>query len=215
MSLDGFTELLASAAATPGGGSAAAVAASLAASLTAMVARLSQDRPRYAEHARTHERVLPAADAWRIRFLQLADKDAAAYAAYAEARRLPADTPEQSASRASAMAAAAVTSAEVPLEVVRACHELIGDVEAMAGRSNLNAASDLEVAAQLTVAAARGAAANVHANLPSVNDQRVSGTMLSEVEARLHEIESAVARVHEQVRSGNLRSPEAAASAGG
>jgi formiminotetrahydrofolate cyclodeaminase len=173
-----------------------------------MVARLSQDRPRYAEHAATHDRVLPAADAGRISFLRLADQDAAAYAAYAEARRLPSDTPDQSATRAAAMAAAAASSAEVPLEVVRACHELIRHVEAMAGRSNLNAASDLEVAAQLTVAAARGAAANVHTNLPAVNDQRISGPMLSEVEARLHEIESAVARVHEQVRSGNLRSPE-------
>jgi formiminotetrahydrofolate cyclodeaminase len=208
MTLDGFTQALASADPTPGGGSAAAVAASLAASLAAMVARLSQDRPRYADYAATHERVLAAAEASRGHFLELADQDAAAYASYAEARRLPSDTPEASAARAAALGASAIASAEAPLEVVRACHALIGHIEAMAGRSNLNAASDLEVGAQLTLAAARGAGANVITNLPTIDDQRITGPMLSEVEARVHEIESAVARVHGQVRSGNLRPPE-------
>ena len=36
----------------------------------------------------------------------------------------------------------------------------------------------------------------------------ITGGMLAEVETRLHEVESAVARIHGQVRSGNLRGPE-------
>ncbi len=203
-----FSEALASASPVPGGGSAAALAASLAASLAAMVARLSADRPKYVAYATTHARALEAAEAARTSFLRLADEDADAYAAFGDARRLPRETPDQSASRAAAISAAAVRAAEVPLEVVRQCHALVHEIESLAGRSNLNAASDLDVGGLLVLAAARGAAANVITNIPSIDDKRVTGSMLTEVESRLHEIESAVARVHGQVRSGNLRGPE-------
>jgi formiminotetrahydrofolate cyclodeaminase len=208
LTVRGFSEILASAAPVPGGGSASAIAASLAASLTAMVARLSADRPRYAQYANTHSRALEVAEAARTRFLALADEDAAAYAAFGDARRMSKETPEEIAARDVAIAQAAMKAAEVPLEVVRQCQGLIHEIESLAGRSNLNASSDLDVGALLIHAAARGAAANVIINLPSIADRKATDAMLSEVESRLHDIESAVARVHGQVRSGNLRGPE-------
>ncbi len=86
LSLLAFSDALASDAPTPGGGSAAAVAANLAASLVCMVTRLSQDRPRYAAFAATHTRVLEVAEHARQRFLELADADSAAYSALVRAR---------------------------------------------------------------------------------------------------------------------------------
>ncbi len=203
-----FTEHLASVAPTPGGGSASAITGALAASLVAMVARLSADRPRYAAHVATHDRALAAAEAARLRFLTLADEDARAYAAYGDARRLPKVTPADIAARDAAIAKAAIAAAEVPMEIVRQCHALIHQIESLAGRSNLNAASDLDVGALLALAAARGAGANVLINLPSIEDQKVTSALLAEVERVLHEIESAAAMVHGHVRSGNLRGPE-------
>jgi formiminotetrahydrofolate cyclodeaminase len=138
----------------------------------------------------------------------LADEDAAVYAAFGDARKMPKETPDQVAVRDAAIEAAAIRAAEVPLEVVRQCHALVHEVDSLAGRSNLNASSDLDVAAFLLLAAARGAGANVIVNIPSIGDRRVTTAMLTEVESRVHEIESAVARVHGQVRSGNLRGPE-------
>jgi formiminotetrahydrofolate cyclodeaminase len=209
--LAGFSDALASNAPVPGGGSASAVAASLAASLLVMVARLSTDRPRYAAYAATHERAIAAGEAARHRFLELADEDATAYAAFGAARKLPKDTPELEEVRSAAIRLAAQRAAEVPLEVVRHCEALVQVIESLTGRSNVNAASDLDVAALLAQAAARGAGANVIINLPSVEDAGYTGTALADLEGWLHEIEAIVADVHSEVRSGSLREAEAEA----
>jgi formiminotetrahydrofolate cyclodeaminase len=206
--LAGFSDALASDAPVPGGGSASAVAASLAASLLVMVARLSSGRPRYAAYAATHERAIASGEFARHRFLELADEDATAYAAYGTARKLPKGSPEEEGIRAAAVHAAARRAAEIPLEVVRNCHELAELIESLTGRSNVNAASDLDVAAMLAQAAARGAGANVLVNLPDVDDAEFSGTALADLEGHLHLIESIVAGVHSQVSSGGPREAE-------
>ena len=85
LSLRSFSDLLASDAPVPGGGSASAVVACLGASLLAMVARLSQGRERYAPFSGTIERALVAADGARTRLLELAQADAGAYRELVEA----------------------------------------------------------------------------------------------------------------------------------
>lgn len=210
LSLQAFSDALASDAPTPGGGSAAAVAASLAAGLVCMVTRLSQERPRYAAFTSTHARTLEAAEHGRQRFLELADEDSAAYAALVRARGAAHSTDAERAARDEAVRHAAHEAARVPMLVVRECYALIDHVDRLAGRSNLNAASDLDVAARLLEAAARGAGANVVVNLPAIGDERLSDSMLGELEVRLHEMVSAVARIASQVRSESLRAPESA-----
>ena len=210
LTLAAFSERLASADPVPGGGSASAVAASLAASLVVMVARLSRDRPRYEAYSETHARAMEFAERARTRFLEFADEDAQAYAAFAEALKLPRETDDERAERETRTQDAARTASEVPLLVVRECHRLIREIESLAGRSTVNAASDLDVAALLTHAAAKGAATNVLVNLPSVGDERFAGALTAEVGGHLHEIEAALARVNRQVLSGNLLSPEEA-----
>lgn len=208
LTLSEYTSRLASGDPVPGGGSAAAVAASLGASLIAMVARLSEGRARYASYEMTHARVGAAGERWRIRFLSLAEEDERAYAAFSEARRRAKDPSAEAEGSQAALRAAARLAAEVPLAVVSGCRSAIDEVEALAGRSNLNAASDLEVAAYLLQAAARGAAANVLANLPSAGDEGFAGGMTAAVESHLKEIERTVPRVRELAMRGELRRPE-------
>lgn len=202
LTLGGFTEALAADTPTPGGGSASAVAASLAASLTSMVARLSQARPRYQAHAQVHEEAIRIGEEARRRFLELADEDARAYSAFMMALKEPRETPEEQAHRAEALRVAARVASQVPLAIVRECHRLVDVIEGLVGRSNVNAASDLDVAAMLLDAAARGAGANVVINVDAAQDAAFAGTTLKEQEERLSRIQSAAARIHEQVRSG-------------
>jgi formiminotetrahydrofolate cyclodeaminase len=208
LTLTEFTDRLASAEPVPGGGSASAIAGSFAASLLAMVARLSADRPKYAAFQKTHARALAAGERGRTILLELADADARAYAGFADARKMPKESEEEKAARDAATRIAARASTEVPLNVVDECSRLLVDIAAMSGRSNLNASSDLEVAARLASAAARGAAANVQINLPMVGDEDYAVATTRAVERLLDGIERNASLVNEVVRSGELREPE-------
>jgi formiminotetrahydrofolate cyclodeaminase len=206
--LGDFSEALASEQPVPGGGAAAAVSAALAASLTAMVVRLSLDRPKYADFADLHAEALTASDAARVRFLELADADANAYAAYRAARVLPHETDTQEEARTAATRDAARGATSVPLDLVKACHAQVALVDRLAGRTNLYVASDLEVAALLLDSAARAAAANVRANLPSVGDEGYASAVTAEVDQRLQQIQSTADRARERVAKGVLRRAE-------
>ena len=161
---------LGSAAPVPGGGSASAVAAGLGREPRRDGRRAVDGPPEVRAARRPPAWANDAAVRLADRFLALADEDAAAYAGFAAAMKLPRDTDDERAVRAEALQAAARHAAEVPLRCVEACVELVAAAEALAGRSNVNASSDLNVASLLGEAAARGAAANVLINLPSVGD---------------------------------------------
>lgn len=212
--IDEFVARLSSGDPVPGGGSASAIAAGLGASLVAMVASLSEGRPKYAAHADLHAEARAAGIRLADRFLALADEDAAAYAAFAAALKLPRDDNAQTVARRAALRASARAAAEVPLRCVEACLELVSYAEALAGRSNVNASSDLAVAALLGDAAARGAGANVLANLPSVSDPSFEGETTARLLGLLREIDDLATIAREVVSRGEAREPLQLASEG-
>jgi formiminotetrahydrofolate cyclodeaminase len=207
LTLDAFVSRLASAEPVPGGGSASAVAASLAAGLVAMVASLSEGRPRYVMYAEVHARTKAAGTELADRLLRIADEDAASYAAYGAALKMPRETPEQQAARTAAIQAAARVAAEVPLRCVEACLEIVENAELLAARCNVNASSDLDVASLLAEAAARGAAANVLVNLPSIGDPEWGAEATAQVNELMARITALAATTHAVVASGELRPP--------
>ena len=205
LTLAEFAERLASADPVPGGGSASAVAASLAASLVAMVASLSQGRAKYADHAALHERAAPLARRYADEFLGLADEDAQAYAACAVALKLPREAFADREYRDQQIRDAAKVAAEVPLRCVEKCHEVLVLAEALAGRSNVNASSDLRVAALLLQAAGLGAAENVLVNLPLIGTNEWTAATEARVRALLEDVVALASKVHDVVSSGERR----------
>jgi len=210
LSLEGFTERLASDQPTPGGGSASAVAGGLAAALLSMVAALSEGRSTYEPYLATLARARAVGEDARRHFLALADADALAYDGFTAARKLPRVTPLEAETRKAALNAAARSATEVPLQIIRACRLVAVELEALAGRCNLNCASDLVVGSLLVDAAARGAAANVQANLSFIGDPDFEGAALLEATESLALIEDLASQVRERVGGGRLRDPEKA-----
>jgi len=203
-----FVERLSSAEPVPGGGAASALAGALGSSLVAMVASLSLGRSRYAAYEATLARAEAAGKKLAAEFLALSDRDSDAYAGYAAALKLPRDTDQQIEARRAAIRAAARAASDAPWDCVRTCQQLMEIAEALAGRSNVNAASDVLVAALLGEAAARGAADNVRINLPSTGDDDYSATMDRQLDEALHDISALASQTREIVLSGRARDPE-------
>jgi len=205
LTLGDFAERLAFPEPVPGGGSASAVAASLGASLVAMVATLSQGRPKYADHAALHEAAAPAARRLADELLELADEDARAYAACAIALKLPREAFADKEFRDQQVREAARVAAEVPLHCVEKIREVLVIAETLAGRSNVNAASDLRVAALLLQAAGHGAAENVLVNIPLIGTNDWTQATEKHVAELLDDVVALATKVHDIVRSGERR----------
>ena len=161
-----LNDRLSSSAPVPGGGSAAALAGAMGASLVAMVANLTVGRPEYHEAEPMATEIGRAATELRDRLLELAQRDSDAYDQVVRARRLPKASEEDRQRRAAAMADSFVLAASVPLETARTAQQVLTLASQIAPIGNRNAASDAGMAAQLASAAVRGAILNVRINLP-------------------------------------------------
>jgi formiminotetrahydrofolate cyclodeaminase len=155
---------------TPGGGSAAALAGAMGASLLLMVAHMPRTKtsPEADRGALDRAAVLLAPAAAELR--ALIDRDTAAYDAVVAAYRLPKSTDAEKASRKDAIQRAMREATEAPLSVMRACRTALAQLPLVEGHGNPNAMSDVQVGRVLLAAALSGARANVEINLPGIAD---------------------------------------------
>ncbi|QIN78776.1 formimidoyltetrahydrofolate cyclodeaminase [Rubrobacter marinus] len=153
--LERFLDLTASREPAPAGGSAAAVTVALAAALTGMAARFSDD------HLAEADELAARADFLGEEASGLARADAAAYARVLEARRSPRD-PEL---RRRRVGEALSEAAGVPLAVAEAGAEIAGLAARLAREGNPNLRGDAVCAALLAEAGTRAAVTLAKINL--------------------------------------------------
>ncbi len=166
----GFVARVAAPEPVPGGGSVAALAGSLAASLVAMVCRLTLGRTRYQAVQERIAAIEGEAAARQARLLELVDRDAAAYDGVAAALRLPRSDPDERAARQGRLADALRAASEVPLETAEEAAQVGRLAREVAEIGNRNARSDAETAALLAQAAVGSACRNVRVNLDGLGD---------------------------------------------
>lgn len=183
-----FLDAVAEPSATPGGGSVAALAAALAASLGQMVAGLSRKKKSQAAYVNQLSAEVDALRKAADQMAEAIDRDAASYDAVLKAFKLPQGTPEEQQQRDAAVQRATKGAAEVPAEVARAAveiYERLGQLEGIIAASML---SDVRVGRLMAEAAARGALENVSINLDGITDAGYVAAMkqkMAALESRL------------------------------
>jgi len=153
---------------TPGGGSVAAIAAAFAASMAAMVANLTIGRKKYKDVEQQVTRLRDRALCLMNRAEELVDIDMSQFRRFMEYYKMPAVTPEEKERREHLVQEALRGATETPLEIARACLEILKVVDEIAPIGNKMAISDAGVSAYLAEAALRAALLNVDINLPQV-----------------------------------------------
>ena len=190
-----FLDQLAARVPAPGGGATAALHAAQSAALLAMVARYSNGA-RYDADLMSH--VITEADGIRNDALALAEADAAAFGAVAEAYRLPKETEEEKEARSATITAALAEAARPPADVIRLALLLVSLAEELLPTGNRNVITDVAAAAAAARAAAVTAQVNVEVNLRGMNDPTVEGELAAmdevtdEVSARADRVVAAV-----------------------
>jgi glutamate formiminotransferase / formiminotetrahydrofolate cyclodeaminase len=175
-----FLDAVAEPTPTPGGGSVAALAGALGASLGQMVASLSRKKKSQAAFVDQLSDVLSNLQAASKMLSEAIDRDSASFDHVMAAYKLPKETSNEQVQRDAAIQAAMQGAATVPLEVARRSADVFELLGRLASISSPSMASDLKVGRLMAAAGARGALENVAINLESITDAAFAARLRTE-----------------------------------
>ena len=187
-----FIEVLASKAAVPGGGGAAALTGAIGIALGNMVGSLTVGKKTYAD---VEDEIIAK------EFLELMDKDAEAFEPLSRAYGLPKSTPEEIAEKEEIMENALNVACGVPIEIMKTCARGIDLVEVFAAKGSRIALSDAGVGATLLKSAMQGASLNVYINTKSMKDRKRAEELNQLADSLREEYEAKADRIFAEVSS--------------
>ena len=198
-----FLDALASANATPGGGSAAAYSGAAAAGLVSMVARLTIGKKKYAEVEPRMQSILTQAEALRNDLTLSIQLDISAFESVMAAYKLPKETPEQQGIRQKAIEQATLLATQVPMGVANKSLRVLEMAEQIIRFGNISALSDGATGVALATAAIKGAGFNIRINCKELPPKLAEGYVneLAGIEKQAAEIES---RIHTALHERGL-----------
>tara|TARA_Y100001970_G_scaffold87293_1_gene110160 strand:- start:457 stop:2124 length:1668 start_codon:yes stop_codon:yes gene_type:complete len=149
----------------PGGGSVAALSASLGASLSAMVSNLTIINKKYISLFNINNKSSIKTQKYKDKLIHLIDEDTSAYNNIVKARRLPKKNKKDQVLRDKEILSATINATNVPLEILKICSKLLEETLIVAENSNPNCASDIGVASHMISSAASSAFYNILINI--------------------------------------------------
>ncbi|MEM0163668.1 MAG: cyclodeaminase/cyclohydrolase family protein [Thermoplasmata archaeon] len=177
-----FLADLSSSSPAPGGGAASALVASIAASLTAMVANLTIGKKKYLAVEPEMKKIVTEAITLRDFLTQLMDRDVEEFNMIMAAYKLPKETVQEKELRDKKIEEASIRASNVPLETARACVKIMDLALKVIKSGNINAVSDGICSFQFANSAMKGALANVKINLNNISNQEILQQFNTEIE---------------------------------
>ncbi|RJP29743.1 MAG: hypothetical protein C4533_01785 [Candidatus Omnitrophota bacterium] len=162
--------------AAPGGGSAAALSASLGAALVSMVINFTIGKKKYAGYEKELAVLLDKSEKLKFQLLDMVDLDVAAYASKNLRDAL-----------------------DVPFMVCRLSFEAAKLCPPLVKKGNINLISDVGVAIALLEAAFFSALLNVEINLKSLADAKLASSIRKELDKKAKDIKKIRAKTEAQV----------------
>jgi len=171
-----YLDALAAKIAAPGGGSAAAFNAAMAAALISMVVNFTLGKRQYSRYENELRVILNKSENLRLEFLRLTDLDVIAY---------------QSKNSRDAL--------NTPFMVARLCAEGIKLCPPLIKKGNVNLISDVAVAAILLESAFASACFNVEINLKSFGDKKLARAIRKELNQKSKMIKKSRTNMEDKV----------------
>jgi formiminotetrahydrofolate cyclodeaminase len=196
-----YLDELASASATPGGGSAAALMGAQSAALTSMVCNLTIGKPKYLEVEAEMQALLLKSEALRKRLMDMIKADVDVFNCLMAAYGLAKETDAEKVIRSQAIQEVLKEATEVPLACARACAEAIELSHRAANKGNLAVISDAGAATMSAYGGLKSAALNVYINTGSLKDRVFAEAKLAELKVIMANVEEQVADIYMLVKT--------------
>ena len=182
----------------PGGGSVAALAGSLGAALSSMVASLTHEKKDMLNNKPLMDEIGVEAQELKDQLAILVEEDTQAFNKVMEANRLPVTTDEEKSIKKENLQNANKYAIQIPLETAQKCLRVIELSELLVINGNPNSVSDAGVAAEVALAGLRGACMNVMINLSAVEDKIYCESIQEQVDSFINSGEAIHKKVFEK-----------------
>lgn len=200
-SIEVFLDELASKAATPGGGSAAAVMGAQSAALTSMVCNLTIGKPKYAEAEAQMQELLEKSETLRQTLIGMIKADVDVFDRLMACYGMAKETDAEKIERSAAIQTVLKEATEVPLACAKACAEAIALSRVAADKGNLGVISDAGVAVMAGYAGLKSAALNVYINAGSLKDREFAQAKLAQLAEILNNADVTTEEIYQLVKS--------------
>ncbi len=176
-----FTDKLASKAAVPGGGGAAALVGALGTALASMVVNLTLGKKKYAEFEEVNKEIMAKALKIQEELLEMVDKDAENFLPLSKAYGLPKETEEEKKYKEETLEKCLIVACGVPVDIVKKTYEAILLHEELVDKGSKLAISDVGVGVQCLRAALISGWLNVLININMIKDEAYVAQINEEV----------------------------------
>lgn len=177
MKLTDFVDEVSRESPAPGGGSIAALAGALGASLSSMVSNLTANKRGTEKIDAVLNEAADKCQEIKQALVKAIDDDTNAFNAYMEARRMPNKTDEEKQAREDAMQEGLKQAVLVPLNTAKLSFDAVGIAMVVAQNGNSNSITDVGVGAQSAYTGVLGGIYNVLINLKDIKDEKFNSDM--------------------------------------